>query len=424
MRLSNMMRGMFGVDPLTKEGDDEYYKASRTFSNAARAYLGFDPLDSRYSVMDEEGLKQNQKEEQAYKSADLAGIVHDVLPPKAALTGALGIAAGAKALFAPSYKEARQMLLEGRGYKDILKQTGIHARKGSPAFWEIDDYPAKIKMTDFGVDQTKRFNETTVGDLLDHEELYKNYPELKKYKVVLEASDDEAWNGWFDPTTNTIGIRIAPDYKKAYNKPERLEQYLQHGVKHTLIHELDHAVAKIENFPAGGDPKNMVVGEKAALRRDKAKKEYASMTKQYNKLIEELHTPGLDRDTRTLLEDSREEFEKEMRKVYAELRHWNWLTKYKDTSGGKTLAYRDLYGERMARAAADRSGFNKKDKEDMDLGISDPEDGWIGSYEFLDEYLYEPYRSPKKRDSIKRDWQGNPLDPVFDYEDPFPPTIK
>ena len=89
--------------------------------------------------------------------------------------------AGEKALNANANKlsKAKAMLEKGENEVKIWQSTGWYKDKDGAWKFEIDDSPAKIKNQ----------NADKLGDLLEHKELFKAYPELKDIKIK-KISDD------------------------------------------------------------------------------------------------------------------------------------------------------------------------------------------------------------------------------------------
>ena len=92
--------------------------------------------------------------------------------------------AGEKALGAnvSKLKQAKAMLEKGESEVKIWQSTGWYKDKDGAWKFEIDDSPAKIKNQ----------NADKLGDLLEHKELFKAYPELKDINVV--KIKDELYN--------------------------------------------------------------------------------------------------------------------------------------------------------------------------------------------------------------------------------------
>ncbi|MDU2008918.1 MAG: LPD23 domain-containing protein [Campylobacter concisus] len=132
--------------------------------------------------------------------------------------------AGEKALNASANKlsKAKSMLEKGEDEVKIWQSTGWYKDKDGAWKFEIDDNPAKIKNQ----------NADKLGDLLEHKELFKAYPELKDIKIK-KIIDEKGENlGYYDPNKKEIGINNIGD-------------------KSTLMHEVQHAIQDIEGFAKG-----------------------------------------------------------------------------------------------------------------------------------------------------------------------------
>lgn len=79
----------------------------------------------------------------------------------------------------------------------------------------------------------------TVGDYVQHDELFKQYPFLKDVKLEFVTMDNNM-GGWYDGLKNTIYIN-----KKSKSDVEK--------VKRTMLHELQHVIQKYEGFAGGAN---------------------------------------------------------------------------------------------------------------------------------------------------------------------------
>ncbi|WP_103595213.1 LPD23 domain-containing protein [Campylobacter concisus] len=99
--------------------------------------------------------------------------------------------AGEKALNASANKlsKAKAMLEKGEDEVKIWQSTGWYKDKDGAWKFEIDDSPAKIKNQ----------NADKLGDLLEHKELFKAYPELKGIKIKKMNDKEVGKLGYYDP---------------------------------------------------------------------------------------------------------------------------------------------------------------------------------------------------------------------------------
>ena len=92
---------------------------------------------------------------------------------------------------------AENMTKSGKSADDVWKKTGWEKGKDWEWKFEIDDAPAVIKKSQIG-------NAKKVSDVLDHPELYKQYPEIKD--IDIEYRNISWLNWYFDPIENKIVI--------------------------------------------------------------------------------------------------------------------------------------------------------------------------------------------------------------------------
>ena len=134
--------------------------------------------------------------------------------------------AGEKALNASANKlsKAKAMLEKGEDEVKIWQSTGWYKDKDGAWKFEIDDTPAKIKNQ----------NADKLGELLEHKELFKAYPELKDINVVkikdeLYNKNLKDWHKESSPLTkNTDGT----------------PKIFYHGTKKSNISEFDQKFDK------------------------------------------------------------------------------------------------------------------------------------------------------------------------------------
>jgi hypothetical protein len=194
----------------------------------------------------------------------------------AAERGAAGIFGGklSKTANMPGLLAARVGEIRKSSPEDIWAQTGWY--KGHEGKWknEIPDSKAWLK----------RYpgQNTVMGDVLEHPDLYKSYPDLKNIPVIAGLAEPNAafhahpeWGSEFEH----IGTGEAA--------PEVLLP--------NILHELQHAVQSREGFARGGTPAGMSTPVTKALeehgylkRDDKGKLQYTKPVGDVQKLRENL----------------------------------------------------------------------------------------------------------------------------------------
>lgn len=141
-----------------------------------------------------------------------------------------------------NYNEANQMLKNKKDNEFIRRNTGwFQDTKGDWKF-EISDHEAKI------ISNLEKNKTYKLGDILEHNDLYELYPELKNTKINFKDIKEKIVDGLVFETrgshnrlTGTITIN-----NKLIN--EGTESILDN-----LVHELQHKIQKIENFSRGSN---------------------------------------------------------------------------------------------------------------------------------------------------------------------------
>lgn len=175
-------------------------------------------------------------------------------------------------------QRANEMEKEGKSFEEIFKDTGWY--RGMDNIWryEIDDSKMvfdrrgrlslknnqdyiryeELSKKIFGTsdatqEEWEEFGQlektlsviakfrqggNTVGDYVEHNELFEQYPFIKD--VNLKFTEMKNANGSYNPTSNTIFINS--ELKKNSNK-----------AKSTILHELQHVIQRYENFAGGAN---------------------------------------------------------------------------------------------------------------------------------------------------------------------------
>lgn len=120
---------------------------------------------------------------------------------------------------------AKQMREKGIDNETIRQTTGWFQDKNKDWKFEISDKNMKLKEN----------TSYKLGDVIEHDNLFVMYPELKNYKVSFE---DISTSGKIKLSNNEIKIN-----NKSIKSKTKVEG--------TLIHEIQHAIQNIENFEGG-----------------------------------------------------------------------------------------------------------------------------------------------------------------------------
>jgi len=162
--------------------------------------------------------------------------------------------AGKKAIGAPTgaLAKAQEMLAEGKSEKEVWKETGWLKGAENKWKWEIDDSGAKFNSQKLkAIDKGKGLLTTdTLNQLLSHDELYKNYPQLRDILTTIEVDFDvNSDKGSFTPATDRSAEGLVDLEAEIKIKAKSIQ-----NVKPTLLHEISHAIQAIQGFAKGGSP--------------------------------------------------------------------------------------------------------------------------------------------------------------------------
>tara|TARA_R100001244_G_C5140458_1_gene127768 strand:- start:39 stop:896 length:858 start_codon:yes stop_codon:yes gene_type:complete len=158
-----------------------------------------------------------------------------------------GIMAGEKSLLASTknLKEAKKMKKAKKSKEDTFRKTGWFKDVDGRWKHEIDDSASKVKNIKSGYGG----DEFQLEHILDHPELYKHYPDMKKIPVKTSHG------------VNTASYQRAhiPPIASKYDKgEERIELGVmgpERNFRTTLLHEIQHAMQHREKFAKGANRK-------------------------------------------------------------------------------------------------------------------------------------------------------------------------
>lgn len=152
--------------------------------------------------------------------------------------------------FLEDYDKAIKFKEAGKDNEFIRTNTGWFQDKNGD--WKIEFSDKQMKVKD--VSNIKVGKEYNLSEILDHKLLYEFYPELKTYKVKFKNFDSKniilkllgkgqnyKKRGSYQHETHTVSL----------NKHFLDTKELQETLKLTVIHELQHAIQRIEGFEHG-----------------------------------------------------------------------------------------------------------------------------------------------------------------------------
>lgn len=184
-------------------------------------------------------------EQQSEAALNLAGLVGTSAMPlnRAGGPGTAGMFAGLNSAAADKNKayEAAKMLRSGATKENVLENTGWFQGPEQAWRYEINDAPAKLRYPMQDIAESGLFTKPklyNLGDILDHPELFKAYPELAETGFLKRAGmfDMGGLQGWRNPKENEIGVT----------------PYAQDPLG-TILHEVQHYIQEKEGFGLGGN---------------------------------------------------------------------------------------------------------------------------------------------------------------------------
>ena len=164
--------------------------------------------------------------------------------------------------------------------QEVFDDTKVFVGSDGDLRFEIDTSGAKLNVNKIRDDVT--FGAADSGlprplqDFLEFDELFKEYPQLAEYKVILlprqrrtimQDGELQELSGQFDPKTKKIFINPTLGYINKGMGKDGNRMFDPEEVTSALLHEIQHAVQDIEGFQPGGGarlPKevyNTLVGE-------------------------------------------------------------------------------------------------------------------------------------------------------------------
>lgn len=142
-----------------------------------------------------------------------------------------------------NYFKAQKMVKKQINNSEIFKETGWYKDKVTGKLkYNFSDRDMQVINRDYQVGQ-----EYELQDILEHETLFELYPQLKTYKVKIQdlnknKAADARINGRYNKFTDEISVDINRFKNRA-------------NIDGTLIHEIQHAIQKIEGFANGASIK-------------------------------------------------------------------------------------------------------------------------------------------------------------------------
>lgn len=250
-----------------KEGEpSELEKASPYLAGAWEGFQGKAPDEVSGSVLDPNHESKVAGAKLGFGAGTALAVLPTVAPLAKGILEAPGVTAGGRAAQRGYIRgelaegadsaEARAARFKARTVDNPGTQSAAMTQWGrgtdpTQKWWqggdkkwrnEVSDAEARVKIGDKydipTVLKNKKKVEMTLADAYDHPELFKDYPALAKYRVVVNPKLEKNYRGAFTAKSNVIEI-----------SPKLLEDPAQ--LKETIVHEVQHAVDDLEGTSAG-----------------------------------------------------------------------------------------------------------------------------------------------------------------------------
>ena len=206
----------------------------------------------------------------------------------------------------------------------------------------------------------------TLENIIDHEALFRDYPQLRKAKVEF-ADLPRGTKGQYDRESNTI----------------RMDQSLRSAPEDTLVHEIQHAIQNAEGFAGGSSPeywaaRDYETGEVKKRMRMERRNEFRQLSKEDQNKYTRYKELEREMDRLESAEDGTEDadryvkYERESDALYLELWGKPWFQKLvtldRKLESGLGEEYNRLYrntaGEIEARDVTARRKLNAEQRRE------------------------------------------------------------
>ena len=258
------------------------------------------------------------------------------------------------------FRAAREQMRTGRGPEEVYGNTGVFRSPEGRLMFEIDDSAARVQTgklnkgdADFYEIPTSSKTPLTISDILDHPELYSQYPQISGMPVKPVPVGRENMAGGYNPVT-----------KEMYLAPQNPNE-----MKRSLLHEIQHGVQDIESFSRGGFPERFLPPNYATLKTEN--------NTSFYRLLDTLKADGVDVSPATLRHALEKEaagetlFNTERIALNRVKNHplWNEFSTVLSTDARLRAVeaeairkYEGLMGERMARTVEERRGMTAAER--------------------------------------------------------------
>ena len=163
---------------------------------------------------------------------------------------------------------AKEMKTEGKTDKEIFAETHVHIGPDGRLRVQISDKDAKIKnlkqRKDGRLQAVDISKGMTLGDIIDHPLLFALYPRLKNVPVQIKGNSSYVSQDAITGDIKFINFRTSEGVK---------------SLRHSVLHEIQHAIQNIERWARGGQPKGKQASGSKIIERYKLLREISPKLK-------------------------------------------------------------------------------------------------------------------------------------------------
>lgn len=152
----------------------------------------------------------------------------------------------------------RMIISKGTGEALALSKGRTYLSSDGNRKYEIDDSKSRLTLPD----QIQPGQRYTAKDILNHEELYRELPELADTPIQFVSEPDSRYGASYDAETNTITVNSAFIGPNANKFNSNTHQY--------VVHEMQHAAQKASGTTNGANPEMFLSPRGRQLRQQKA----------------------------------------------------------------------------------------------------------------------------------------------------------
>ena len=188
--------------------------------------------------------------------------------------------------------EMADKYLAGEGKQlagDLWKDTGTARDPAGNLKQEISDHAANINAK-----LLKRSGSPAANQVLDHPELFANYPELERTQLGLMTGNTTGGQAY--QSVDRLTGRTTPhiDINRGYYQ-NRFPTSAQDKINSTGLHEFQHLVQKLEGTPGGGSPgvEGAEMAKKLGIKEPKETQMHRNFLQQMLEVAKESgHSPS------------------------------------------------------------------------------------------------------------------------------------